>query len=101
MHLGTSSALASFQMQFSPLNPMWFGDLVLAKPKGFCSVSTGCTTFFPFQLQKRQGPQLEGKVSWWEQEGMNNVLSWCHGSAGFAPVLPGRCITHAVANIVG
>lgn len=100
MHLGTSSALASFQMWFSPLNPMWFGDLVLVKPKGFC-FQQAAPHFSLSSYSKGKVCSLEVKVSWSEQEGMNNVLFYCHGSAGFVPVLSGRCIMHAVANVVG
>lgn len=101
VYLGASSVLASSQMQFFPLNPMWFRDLALVKSEGFCLLSTGCITFLPSWLQQRQGVKLEGKVSWWEQEGMDGVLSWWHDSTGFAPLPTGRCIKQTLANVVG
>lgn len=64
VYLGSSSAPASSQMQFFPLNPLRFRHLALVKSEGFCLLSTGCITFLPSWLQQRQGVQLEGKVSW-------------------------------------
>lgn len=76
VNLGESTALASSQMWFSPLNPKCSS----VKSEAFCSFSTGCTKFLPSWLQQRQGIQLEGKVffsiSCAIKHWNNTVVSW-------------------------